>query len=71
VTSSLCEHTFVRRYTYSLVEDDADRPWIVVGDIQHLTVELDDDANFFDWAARKWPKPRFEAPLMPGNYLGQ
>jgi len=47
------------------LEYDPVRPWIVVGDIRHLTVELEDGASFSDWAAREWPIPRYEVQADP------
>jgi hypothetical protein len=55
----------MREYRYSVAEHDADRPWIVVGEIRHLTVEIADDQSFFDWAAGEWPAPGFEVTLDP------
>jgi hypothetical protein len=57
---------FVRAYSYtdslSMIRD---RPWIVVEEIRRLTVELDAGENFYEWAAGKWPKPRYEVQLDP------
>jgi hypothetical protein len=62
---ALCEHTFVREYRYTVVEHDAERPWIVVGEIRRLTVELEDDVSFFDWAPEHWPSPRYHVVPDP------
>jgi hypothetical protein len=58
---------FLRAYRYSVVEHDPGRPWVVVGDVQHLTVELPDVADFPAWAAEHWPRERFTATLEPGQ----
>jgi hypothetical protein len=54
---------FVRIYRYTIAEHDGERPWIVIGEIQHLTVELEDSRSFYEWAAREWPGPRFDVQL--------
>jgi hypothetical protein len=56
---------FVRTYSYALTEHDPDRPWFVTGEIRRLTVELDESTNFFDWARRERPPPRYEVTLDP------
>ena len=56
---------FVRTYRYTIAEHDFERPWIIVGEIQHLTVELEDSQSFYEWAAREWPRPQFDAQLDP------
>jgi hypothetical protein len=52
------------QFGYTLTEHDPDRPWIVLG-IEHQTIELVDDANFFEWAAANWPPPRWTVELDP------
>jgi hypothetical protein len=42
------------------------RPWIVVGEIQHPSVELDKADEFAAWAAQEWPSARFTVTLDPG-----
>jgi hypothetical protein len=59
----------MRTYTYTLTEHDADRPWLVVGH-EHRSVELEDVTNFFEWAHRAWPAPRFTVQLDPYQELG-
>jgi hypothetical protein len=61
----MCEHTFVGRVHYTLAEYDPDRPWVLVGEIRHLMVELDDNDTFSTWAARAWPPPRYKAETSP------
>lgn len=61
--SPVWEHTFVREYRYTVAQHDLQRPWIIVGQIRHLAVELEDDESFHEWAARAWPRPRYEAQL--------
>jgi hypothetical protein len=53
-------------FRYARAEYDPHRPWLVVGEIRHLTVELEDDETFTAWAAREWPRPRFRVTLEPG-----
>jgi hypothetical protein len=55
----------VRSYAFTVTEHDPDRPWIVVGESRHLTVELDDGQNFYERAAIEWPRPRYEVQLDP------
>ena len=43
------------------------RPWIVVGEIQHPSVELDKADEFAAWAAQEWPSARFTVTLDPGQ----
>jgi hypothetical protein len=62
---AVCEHVFVPTYSYSVAEHDPDRPWIVVGEIRRLTIELDEGANFYDWARMEWPPDRYEVTLDP------
>jgi hypothetical protein len=57
---------FVREYGYTVTEHDLGRPWIVVAS-EHQTVKLEDGANFFEWAHRKWPAPRWSVELDPGH----
>jgi hypothetical protein len=38
-------------YSYSVAEHDPDRPWIIVGEIRHLSVELEAGVSFYEWAA--------------------
>jgi hypothetical protein len=59
----LCEHTFVR-YSFTVTEHDAARPWIVLG-AEQRTIELDDDAGFFEFATKEWPPDRFTVQLDP------
>jgi hypothetical protein len=54
----------VREYRYTVTEHDLEKPWLVIGQ-EHRTVRLDDDANFFEWAHRTWPEPRYTVQLDP------
>jgi hypothetical protein len=55
---------FVRTWSYTVVEHDPDRPWIVLG--QHReTIDLEDGASFHDWAACRYPNERFTVELDP------
>jgi hypothetical protein len=62
----VCEHTFVPGYGYMLTEHDPSKPWLVLGR-EHRTVTLDDGANFFEWAHREWPAPRWSVEIDPGQ----
>jgi hypothetical protein len=55
---------FVRTYSYTVTEYDVAKPWVVVGQARRA-VDLEDGANFFDWAHRAWPRPRFSVQLDP------
>lgn len=57
---------FVPTFRYALTEYDPQRPWLLVGQVQHLTVELESDQSFAEWAAKRWPPPRFSVGLEPG-----
>lgn len=52
-------------YSYTVAEHDPDAPWIVVGEIHHLSVELEAGASFYEWAAREWPSPRYAVTVDP------
>jgi hypothetical protein len=60
----LCEHTFVRVLRFSVTEHDPAKPWIVVETTEH-TAELAEEADFFAWAAERWPANRFTVQLAP------
>ena len=62
--ANLCEHTFVHSFSFTVTEHDPDRPWIVTG-VEQRTVELEDDVEFFGWAAERWPAKRFTVQLDP------
>lgn len=49
----------------TLAEYDPDRPWVLVGALRRLSVELEDDEDFASWAALAWPRPRYQADLLP------
>ena len=55
---------FVRSFSFTVTEHDPDRPWIVTG-VERRTVELEDDVDFFAWAAQRWPAERFTVQLGP------
>ena len=55
---------FVRDYGYTVTEHDPQRPWIV-RDQRHESVQLDDDAGFFEWSAARYPHDRFTVQLDP------
>jgi hypothetical protein len=52
------------RYSFTVTEHDSERPWIV-RDHQRRAVELEDGANFFEWAHHAWPEPRYTVQLDP------
>jgi hypothetical protein len=54
----------VRSFSFTITEHDPDRPWIVTG-VEQRTVELEDDLDFFAWAAERWPAKRFTIQLDP------
>ncbi len=60
----MCEHTFVRSFSFTVTGHDPDRPWIVTG-AEQRTVELEDEVDFFAWAAERWPAERFTVQLDP------
>ena len=60
----LREHARVPEYSFTLTEHDPQRPWIVVGQ-QHSTVALMDLTRFREWAAERWPEPRWTVELDP------
>lgn len=43
------------------------RPWVIVGQTRHLTVELERPDEFGEWAAEQWPRSRYTARLDPGQ----
>jgi hypothetical protein len=55
----------VSTYSYTVAEHDPDRPWIVVGEIRRLSVELEAGVSFYEWAAREWPSSRYEVTPDP------
>jgi hypothetical protein len=64
---NLCEHMFVRTFSFTITEHDQERPWIVNG-VEHQTVEFEDDVDFFAWAAERWPAERFTVQLDPWSW---
>jgi hypothetical protein len=52
-------------YRYTVTEYDPNKPWVVVGMIPGLIVELPDEQDFPVWAASQWPAPRYEPRLEP------
>lgn len=54
-------------YRYTVVEHDEMRPWVIVGQTRHLTVELERPDEFGEWAAEQWPRSRYTARLDPGQ----
>jgi hypothetical protein len=55
---------FVRSFSFTITEHDPDRPWIVTG-VAQRTAELEDDVDFFVWAAERWPADRFTVQIDP------
>jgi hypothetical protein len=54
----------MRTWGYTVTEHDEAKPWVVKR-TEHLTVELGDDEEFFDWASREWPGERYTVTLDP------
>jgi hypothetical protein len=52
-------------YRYTVAEYEPRRPWVVVGPLRELTVNLDDGEDFRAWAAQAWPRPRYQVDLLP------
>lgn len=52
-------------YSYTVAEYDPERPWVVVGPLRRMTVELAEGEDFLAWAAETWPSPRYHAVLVP------
>ena len=52
-------------YSYTVAEYDPVKPWIVLGPVRRMTVELEAGEDFFQWAAQAWPKARYEVTLDP------
>lgn len=52
-------------YRYTVAEYDPARPWVLVGALRQLTVELDEGEDFAAWAARAWPRPRYQVHRLP------
>jgi hypothetical protein len=42
---------------FMVTERDQGKPWIVVGG-ERRTARLEDEAQFFAWAAERWPTSR-------------
>jgi len=55
---------FVPQFSFTLIEHDPHRPWIVLGS-EHRTITLDDEADFFEWAIQRWPSPRWTVEPDP------
>jgi hypothetical protein len=58
---------FVSEFRFTVFEHDPEKPWLVLGPTQHLTVDLERADDFRAWAAQHWPWPRFTAELDPGQ----
>jgi hypothetical protein len=56
---------FVPEVRYTVAEYDPHQPWLLVGEIRRLTVQLEDTETFSAWAAHTWPAPRYKAELEP------
>lgn len=54
----------MRKYSFTIPEHDAERPWIVLSS-EHRTIELPDGRDFFGWAREQWPSPRWSVELDP------
>ncbi|MDQ6807520.1 MAG: hypothetical protein M3065_21800 [Actinomycetota bacterium] len=51
-------------YSFTVTAHDAGRPWLIIGTEQH-SAELDEDVNFFEWDAERWPGDRYTVQLAP------
>jgi hypothetical protein len=51
-------------YRYTVAEYEPTRPWVLVGALRQLSVELNEDEDFAVWAAQAWPRPRFQVDLL-------
>ena len=56
----------MREYGYTVIEHDTERRWIV-RERRHETALLDDEMNFFQWAAARYPHERFTVELDPSS----
>ncbi len=54
----------MREYGFTITEHDPDRPWMVLVS-EHRTIKLADGLDFFTWADRQWPAPRWSVELDP------
>lgn len=55
----------MQTWRYSVTEYDPERSWVVVSTRRGMTVELNDDVPFWDWAFEEWPTPRYKVELEP------
>ena len=53
-------------YSLTVTDHDQEQLWLVV-DSEHRTVTLEDGENFFSWAHQRWPSPRWNVELDPGQ----
>ncbi len=56
----------MRSLSFTIIEHDLLRPWIVTAR-EALTVELEDEVDLFAWARERWPAARFTVQLDPGQ----
>ena len=55
----------MRTWNFSVTEYDPTKPWLIVSVRRGMTVELDDEIPFTDWAHDEWPSPRYSVELDP------
>jgi hypothetical protein len=55
---------FVHEYGYTVSEHDPELRWIV-REQRHEKVQLDDDVEFFEWSAARYPQDRYTVQLDP------
>ena len=55
----------VPTYSYTVAEHDPVKPWLVLGPLRRMTVDLDPDENFFEWAELAWPRVHYTVTLDP------
>jgi hypothetical protein len=57
----------MRTFTYTLVEYDPQKSWLVLSTRLGMTVELERAADFGEWSREAWPGERYRATLDPGQ----
>jgi hypothetical protein len=57
----------VQTWTYSVTAYDPAQPWKIISTRTGMTVELEDDVPFWDWAYDRWPTPQYKVELAPNE----
>lgn len=55
----------MQTWRYSVTEYDPARPWTILSVRNGMSIELDDDSRFWEWAYERWPTPRYRVELAP------